>query len=193
MATWRQSVASAHGPHAARAGVRASPSELGTSTHRRQVSLHRVSAHLFHLHLWTSRSTFLAKCSEPKQVLRSNSVESAVFQSGDRAVVLAGQIGGALPPQYPSLPPHKAASQFSRLQKARLSAERGMWVPVPQYSIDPRLQARPSSHGKLCCLHRRVLLGRYCFPENQAGFPSQSPTRITLSPFLGLGVLLIKR
>ena len=106
MATWRQSVASAHGPHAAQAGVRVSPSELGTSTHRRQVSLRRVSAHLFHLHLWTSRSTFLAKCSEPKQVLRSNSVESAVFQSGDRAVVLAGQIGGALPPPSTPACPH---------------------------------------------------------------------------------------
>ncbi|XP_047713168.1 uncharacterized protein LOC125164466 isoform X3 [Prionailurus viverrinus] len=40
---------------------------------------------------------------------------------------------------------------------------------------------------------RRVLLGPYCFPENQAGFPSQGPTRITPIPFLGLGVLLIKR
>lgn len=105
LATWRQSVASAHRPHAAQAGVRASPSELGTSSHRRQVSLHRVSAHLFHLHLWTSRSSFLAKCSEPKQVLRSNSVESAVFQSGDGAVVLAGQIGGALPPPVPQPAP----------------------------------------------------------------------------------------
>ena len=132
--------------------------------------------------------------SEPKQVLRSNSVESAVFQSGDRAVVLAGQIGGALPP--PSTP----ACPHTKLLPCPVGCERPgsvLNVGCESLCLSTALTLAPSQAVQSwqtllspqagaagpVLLSRKAVLGPYWFPENQAGFPNQDHTESLPGPW----------